>query len=93
MQHQKPANHTAPLLASPCPVCAADSYADGKGGSLPTCDCALTPAAEWKVGANDQTEWYRAAHAFAWRQLSSAEAQTQHAKDAAASVTVRRLPT
>ena len=92
MRHEKPVNLTGPLLGQPCPVCGAHSYADGNDGSLPTCACVLAPEADWKFGADDQTEWYREGHAFSWRQLSTAEARMQHDKDAAASVMVRRIP-
>ena len=89
MQHKKPAQ-TVPLLGPPCPICGANSNPDGSGGSTATCACGLTPTAEWTFGPNDEAEWYREAHGFSWRRLSAAQARMQHARDAAASVIVRR---
>ena len=81
---------TRPLLGASCPRCGVRYHATSDGRWTPACDCS-TPASEWKHGADDQSEWHRAGANDDWQHLSAAEARLRHAREAQASVTVRRV--
>jgi hypothetical protein len=84
-----PDHQPAALLGPACPRCGAASRSNGSGGSIPLCRC--SPIGDWKFGDHDRTEWYREPRDSDWRQLSTAEAQMRHTKEAAGAVIVRRV--
>ena len=88
MEHKDGVNQTAPVYGAVCRACGVASRLYADHGRV-ICGCVSGAEADWKYGVDDQSEWYRAADQFSWRQLSAAAARMQHAKDADATVKIR----